>query len=238
MPIKAVVFDMDDTLYYESDYVRSGMHELEKWVMKNYSVNGFYGIAMNFFETGENKYIFNKTLDLLKIPYDEKIIQKMINVYRSHKPSILLLDDAKWVLNHIEKKVKVGLISDGFLEAQINKVQSLGLTQKFHSIILTDQFGRNHWKPSQRPYEQICINLQVSHDECMYIGDNVKKDFVTANKLGWKTVHVERENGVYSNITEKQEYMAHYKINNLKKISVIPEFQHLFITYDKEATYS
>jgi putative hydrolase of the HAD superfamily len=228
MSIKAIVFDMDDTLYYESDYVRSGMKELGKWIMENYNVDGFYETAIGFFETGERKYIFNKTLDILKIPYNEKLIQSMIILYRSHKPYIKLLNDSKWVLERLNKNIKIGLISDGYFDAQTNKVHSLGIEDKFHSIILTDQFGRNHWKPSQKPYEQTILNLKVTHDECMYIGDNVKKDFIAANKLGWKTVHIDRECGVYSNIIVKQEYMAHYKISNLKKLSVIPEFQHLF----------
>jgi putative hydrolase of the HAD superfamily len=236
MPIKAIVFDMDDTLYYESDYVKSGMHELENWISDKYHVSGFYDIAMSFFDTGERKYIFNKTLESLRIPYDEKLIQKMIHVYRSHKPSIKLLGDAKWVLDHIVSKVKVGLISDGYLETQTNKVESLGLAQKFHSIVLTDQFGRDHWKPSHKPYEQTTINLQVPHEQCMYIGDNVKKDFITAKKLGWKTVHIEREYGIYSFISEKQDYLAHYKINNLKELTYISEFQHLFIQQAEECS--
>ncbi|HWJ78053.1 MAG TPA: HAD family hydrolase [Niallia sp.] len=229
MSIKAVVFDMDDTLYSERDYVRSGMHELEKWVIENYNIFGFYKIAMNFFENGEKKYIFNKTLDLLNIPYNERLIQSMVSIYRSHRPSIQLLNDSKWVLDHLDKKVKIGLISDGYYDAQINKAHSLGIKEKFHSIILTDQFGRDYWKPSHKPYEQTSLNLQVSHHECVYIGDNVSKDFVTAKKLGWKTIHIERQFGIYANITEKKEFMAHYKINNLKELSGIPEFQHLFI---------
>ncbi|MFC0269954.1 HAD family hydrolase [Metabacillus herbersteinensis] len=235
MPIKAIVFDMDDTLYYESDYVRSGMNELGKWVNENYNIDAFYKIAMNFFEKGERKYIINKTLDLLMIPYNEKLIQKMISIYRSHKPTIQLLNDSKWVLENLEKNIKVGLISDGYFIAQTNKVHSLGIKDKFQSIILTDQFGRNNWKPSHKPYEQMCLNLQVCHDECVYVGDNVKKDFITAKKLGWKTVHIERETGIYAKITETPEYMAHYKINNLRELLDILEFQHLFNTHCEEA---
>lgn len=234
MPIRAVVFDMDDTLYYESDYVRSGIRHLEKWIIENFKVEGFYEVAISIFETGERKLIFNKSLEILKIPYNEKIIQSMITIYRSHRPKIKLLSESKWVLDHLKNNVKLGLISDGYLISQTNKVNTLGIKNKFHSIILTDQFGINHWKPSEKPYEQTVFNLQVDHDECIYVGDNVKKDFITAKKLGWKTVHIERENGIYANITEEQEYSAHYKINNLKKLSAIPEFKHLFITHYDE----
>ncbi|MFY0758461.1 HAD family hydrolase [Metabacillus dongyingensis] len=235
MPIKAIVFDMDDTLYYEKDYVKSGFKEIEKWIIERYHVEGFYNVAIDIFNKGERKYIFNETLNQLNIKYNEESIENLINIYRLHNPSITLLNDSKWVLDHLHKKVKVGLISDGYFDVQANKVHALGIKDQFDSIVLSDQFGRAHWKPSYKPYELTVKNLEVSHSECMYIGDNVIKDFITAKKLGWKTVHIEREIGVYKNILKKQEYLAHYKINNLKKLSMLPEFKHLFITTWKEA---
>jgi putative hydrolase of the HAD superfamily len=237
MSIKGIVFDMDDTLYNEKDYVSSGLIELDKHIKQRFTVDGFYEAAINLYEKGERKLIFNKALEVLKIPFDKKFIHFLISVYRSHKPDIHLLSDAKWVLDNVAKDVKLGLISDGYLDAQNNKVKALRLKERFHSIILTDRFGREYWKPSKVPYQHACIELQLNHRECLYIGDNVSKDFVTAKKLGWITVQIERVNGVYSGIEVSHEYEAKYKIDTLKKLSTIPELGHLFIKQN-ESTYS
>lgn len=229
MEIKAVVFDLDDTLYNQKDYIYSGLTVLDNWVKSKFKVNGFYDQAKRLFETGEKDFIFNKTLELMNIPFDEKLIQGMKKQYESHIPQISLLDDAKWILSNLANDIKIGIISDGDIEIQANKVRVLRLNERFHSVILSDRFGRNHWKPSPIPYKHVCMAMNVSHQECVYIGSDILKDFITAKRLGWKTVHINRRNPVYSSITVSEEYMAHYQIDNLKKLSTISEFQHLFI---------
>ncbi|MED4400908.1 HAD family hydrolase [Metabacillus fastidiosus] len=229
MKIKAIVFDMDDTLYDEKDYVQSGLTVLDNWVKFKFKVNGFYETAMTLFEAGERESLFNKTFELLKIRADKKTMNEMLNRYRAHIPQIKLFDDVNWVLSNLTKEIKVGLLSDGHIEQQANKVRALRIRGRFHSIILSDRFGRQNWKPSSVPYEHMCMALEVSHYDCLYIGSNVSKDFITAKRLGWKTVHIDRGNNNFPHTIEDKEYAAHYKINNLQKLSHISEFKHLFI---------
>ncbi|MFD0771232.1 HAD family hydrolase [Bacillus sp. CGMCC 1.60114] len=229
MVIKAIVFDMDDTLYKEKDYVISGFKAVDNWFREKYKKIGFYNTAIQLFDSGEKKFVFNKTLEKLNINYDEKLISNMLEQYRFHEPDIKLLEEAEWVLNNLVNNVKVGLISDGYLATQEKKVNALKLKEKFHSVILTDRFGREHWKPSQVPYEQISRELQVPHHQCAYIGDNLNKDFITAKKLKWTTVHIDREDGVYYNVRVEEDYNAHYTIDNLRKLSNIPVLKHMFL---------
>ena len=232
MQINAIVFDMDDTLYKESDYVISGYKAVDNWVAETYQKTGFYDTAIQIFHSGEKKLVFNKTLEKLNIKYDEKTIRNMIEEYRSHEPEIHLLEEAEWVLNHLIDTVKSGLISDGFLITQEKKVKALNLKEKLHSIILTDSFGKEHWKPSHVPYEQASKELGIPHHQCVYVGDNVNKDFITAKKLGWTTVHIDRKDGVYANQVVEQDYRAHYQINDLRELADIPVLKHMF-----KATY-
>ena len=109
MVIKAIVFDMDDTLYKEKDYVVSGFKAVDDWIKENYEKTDFYNIAIRLFNLGERKFLFNKTLEKLDIDYDEKLISKLIEQYRCHKPDIQLLDEADWVLNNLINTVKIGL---------------------------------------------------------------------------------------------------------------------------------
>lgn len=229
MEIKAIVFDMDDTLYKEKDYIVSGFKAVDDWIKEDYKKIGFYNIAIQLFDSGERKFVFNKTLEKLNITYDEKLISNLIEKYRLHKPDIQLLDEADWVLSNLTNNVKIGLISDGYLITQERKINALKLKERFHSIILTDELGREYWKPSQLPYEKISKELQVPHRQCVYIGDNLSKDFITAKKLNWITVHINREDGIYRNLIVEQDYKAHYTINNLRKLPDIPVLKHMFL---------
>ncbi len=131
MVIQAIVFDMDDTLYKEKDYVVSGFKAVDDWIKDNYGKIGFYNIAIRLFNSGERKFVFNKTLKKLDIDYDEKLISNLIEQYRFHKPDIQLLDEADWVLNNLVNTVKIGLISDGYLVAQKRKINALKLKRGF-----------------------------------------------------------------------------------------------------------
>ena len=229
MVIKAIVFDMDDTLYKEKDYVVSGFKAVDDWIKEDYKKIGFYNTAIQLFDSGERKFVFNKALEKLNITYDEKLISNLIEKYRLHKPDIQLLDEADWVLGNLTNNVKIGLISDGYLITQERKINALKLKERFHSIILTDKLGREYWKPSQLPYEKISKELQVPHQQCVYIGDNLSKDFITAKKLNWITVHINREDGIYRNLIVEQDYKAHYTIDNLRRLPDIPVLKHMFL---------
>lgn len=228
MKINAIVFDLDDTLYKESDYVLSGFRSVDKWLRDMYEIRGFYNIATKLFNEGDRKNIFNKALQILNFNFNEEIIKSMVNIYRTHEPEINLLDDASWALVNLQNSIKLGLISDGYLITQQKKINALNINGIFHTIILSDSFGRKSWKPSPIPYIKATEQLSCSHVECLYIGDNITKDFITAKKLGWKTVHIQRKEGIYFNTHGSQDYRAHYEIKDLREITNILELRHLF----------
>jgi putative hydrolase of the HAD superfamily len=228
MTINALVFDMDDTLYDEKDYVVSGFNAVDQWIKKQCEISGFYNTALELFESGEQTLIFNKTLARLDMVYDDAFIKSMVDCYRSHAPDIHLSEDAGWIFENLKDSVKIGLISDGYLDAQEQKVRVLKLQEKCHSVILTDRWGKLHWKPSPVPYEQASRDLQLPHDQCVYIGDNLNKDFITANRLGWTTVHIDRRSGVYSGSIVEQEYRAHYTVVDLRQLPGLPILKHMF----------
>ncbi len=201
--INAVVFDLDDTLFAEHEFVRSGFCAVGVWVERRFARRDFFPIAWELFHNGERTRIFDRTLDALSIPHDPELIQDMVDVYRDHFPRLTLLEDARAILDAVEGKKKLGIITDGFLNAQKNKVKALKLEERFDAIVYSDQFGREGWKPSPQPYQKIMELLRCTGPECLYVGDNPAKDFVTARALGWKTVQISRENGVYASVVAR-----------------------------------
>ncbi|MBC8081143.1 MAG: HAD family hydrolase [Gorillibacterium sp.] len=228
MGITAIVFDMDDTLYPEKDYVLSGFKAVSDRVFNQFGYLGFYELAEKLFASGEHRLIFNRVLDQLGISYDHQLVSELVACYRTHEPEIQLSADALCLLNRMNSKVKLGLLSDGYIEAQEQKLLKLNLQHRFHAVVLSDAFGREHWKPSPVPYEHVVRLLQVKHDECVYVGDNASKDFITAKALGWRTVRLKRPDGVYADTPVPEEFEAHYQIDSLIELTTIEELQHLF----------
>ena len=218
--IKAVVFDIDDTLISEHEYIRSGFNVVAQALSVKYQLlqeNVFLKLMNLFQESPKN--VFNRILDFYQIDYTIEDIKELIAIYRNHLPNISLYKDAKFILNELsEKDLKLGIITDGYQMTQRNKLLSLGIDAYFDSIIVTDELGREFWKPHARPYELIKEQLGVEFNEIIYIGDNISKDFVTAKKLGIKTIHIKRDEGIYTDLKYGQEYEADYQISSLEQV--------------------
>lgn len=218
--VEAIVFDLDDTLYLEEDFVISGFQAVSDYLIRFYSLNGFYEVAKDYYEKGMRGDIFDKSLKLLGVKDYEIIIPDLVEVYREHSPKITLLDDAKWAINYFSNKM-LGIITDGYLTTQQKKINALGIADKFAVIIFTDQNGRENWKPSSFPYLQFMELTKLKGEQCIYIGDNSIKDYITAKKLGWKTINIRREKGEYSNIEVEESYEADYDIDSLYALKEI-----------------
>jgi putative hydrolase of the HAD superfamily len=220
--IKAVIFDLDDTLFPEHEFVLSGFQAVSSWVATQYSILGFFEVAWQLFKEGKRNRIFNFTLEKLRVEYEPWMIQELVHIYRQHKPMISLHEDAKWAINHFKNQDKqLGIITDGYLTTQQNKVEALGIEPDFDAIIYSDLYGRENWKPSPVPYNKIMRSIRCQGKECVYVADNPHKDFVTAKSLNWRTVQICREGGEYSKITPEKSHDANFKIKSLLELKNI-----------------
>jgi putative hydrolase of the HAD superfamily len=223
--IELVVFDLDDTLFPEREFVKSGFHAVSDYLQKNgITSEALFPKLWETFCQGARSTIFNDVLLAVGIEPEERIISKLLEIYRYHKPSLCLFPDAEFILDHLHGRKKIGLLSDGYLETQKNKVAALNIERYFDIIMYTDSLGREFWKPHTCGYEKIMTESSVHGDMCLYIGDNPRKDFYGARQAGWKTVHVTRTDGIYSeqgNVPE--EYMADVSVRDLYKLAEVIE---------------
>ncbi|MED5075840.1 HAD family hydrolase [Geobacillus stearothermophilus] len=225
--IEAIIFDLDDTLFPESEFVKSGFMAVDNY-LKQQGIVGFYREALYLFNQGTRGNIFNLALDQLKVDYDLNFINKLVAVYREHLPTIALHEDAKWAIQYLKDKYKLGIITDGFLVTQKNKVKALGIADDFDVVVFSDAYGRENWKPSSVPYTKVMEALQLRGEQLIYVGDNPAKDFVTAKKMGWLTIQIKRKQGEYLNIEVSEEYQAHFVIESLF------ELKDLLLDLEKE----
>lgn len=169
-----VVFDLDDTLYKEIDYLKSAYKEIANRLEIDVAdeMYGWYCDGKNAFQCLIDKYQVSLSLS------------ELLDIYRFHEPKITLLPDAKDFLSHLkESNVKVGIISDGRGKTQRNKLKSLGLDW-IDDAVISEEFGSE--KPSEANYRYFMEKYPSMRYH--YFADNIKKDFITPNRLGWQTV--------------------------------------------------
>lgn len=219
--IKAIIFDLDDTLYNEREFVFGAFKEVSDYLGDKYKLNKktvYEDIIEIFNEYGRGK-IFDSICE--KYSIDENV-NELVTIYRESKPSINLYSDAEEILTWLKgNNYKIGLITDGMSKVQWNKINTLKLKRRVDNIVVSDDLGKDYWKPHEKPYRECIKYLDVKENECIYVGDNPNKDFIGARKLNMGSIRIIREAGDHMKVFLGEAYEADYKINTLKDITKI-----------------
>ena len=218
--IKCIVFDMDDTLYDEIDYYRSGFMVVSQTVSGDFGLESkaVFQSLWEVFNSGNHKNTFDTVLEKFSVSFNIEYIQKLVGIFRCHKPDIKLPSGSRIVLEDLRTRYKLGLITDGWLPAQELKVKVLGLESFFNCIVYTEMLGREHWKPSPAGFKKLLAELCVDTAQCVYVGDNLEKDFLSPNQMGFKTVRVIRERRIHFGKASSAQAEAHYEIDSISKL--------------------
>ncbi len=189
-PVKGIIFDLDDTLYSEKEYVRSGYK-----AVSDYLGGGFEDKLWQYFEEG--KAAISELVKEIGRADEEK---NCIEIYRSHKPDIHLNEGAYELITALIKDgYKVGIITDGRPEGQRNKIEAMGLDKLISDIIVTDELGGVQFrKPCDISFRIMMTKWRLNPADIVYIGDNPTKDFQAARQLGMKWIWFNNEDGIYS----------------------------------------
>jgi putative hydrolase of the HAD superfamily len=224
--ITTVVFDLDDTLYDEIEYCKTGFTAVAEFLAElpeASSAERIFRALWKQFTAGNRKNTFNAALIELGISYEDKFIDELVNVYRNHIPTIQLPQNSRDVLRELRAKYTLALITDGFLPAQQLKVQSLGIEEYFKCIVYTEQLGREFWKPSPAGFEKIIQSLNTKPENMVYIGDNEKKDFIAPNKLGFLTVQLIRPARLHTKVSSEHDGHAQHVIHEIAQLPALLE---------------
>lgn len=176
------VFDLDDTLFQEIDFLKSAYKHIANLLQPRICCD-LYEEMYSRYQRGENVFLwiisqygrFMRDID----------ISWFLREYREHQPEIKLKPDADSLLQSLrELMIPMGLVTDGRSITQRNKLQALGIETFFEDIIISEEFGSE--KPDARNFQY--FENKYPNKEFIFIGDNPAKDFIVPLQLGWKTI--------------------------------------------------
>ena len=212
-----LVFDLDDTLYSELTYVKSGFWAVAEYLSDSSVLDKNEAFdKLNFFLEKEGRgNVFNSVLESYNL-LSKKKVKKCLSVYRTHKPSIKVDNSAVSCLKKFSAYPKY-LVTDGNKIVQRNKVEALQIKKYFKKIFLTHNYGVRHSKPSPYCLIKIAEKEKLSeYNQIIFIGDNPNKDFIGIKPLGFKTIRIRQ--GMFETLTLDKKHEAHIEIKNLSEI--------------------
>lgn len=198
--MKAVLFDLDDTLFAERDFVASGLTAAAAWAAGRAGLNGedCRRELLRLAEDGPRGRVFDAWLESRALP--AAWAAEMVASYREHVPAIRPDPAAPALLERLAGRFALGLVSDGYLAVQRRKWGALGLDRWFGCALFTDELGRERWKPCPDGYRLVLERLGVEAAEAVYVGDNPAKDFLGARRAGLRSIRLRRPGGVYAGL--------------------------------------
>lgn len=210
-----LVFDLDDTLYNEMDFIKSGFNAVSDYLSNTYGLpSTFEEMCVVLDKYGRNQ-IFDKILKKYNV-YSIVKVKKCISLYRYHKPNIALSDSAQRCIERFSSYSKY-IVTDGNKLVQASKINALNIKQKFVGIYITRNYGIDKEKPSPYCFRKIQMKENAQEKDIVYIGDNSNKDFVGIKELGFRTIRIKQ--GFYKNIILSEEYEAEYTLSSLDELN-------------------
>ena len=135
---------------------------------------------------------------------DDALRARCLQIYREHVPDIALPQAHRDLLVRLRQSGrKLGIITDGRVDGQENKLEALGLKDLVDEYIVTDSLAgradvRLFRKPNPLAFHVIRERFGVSFEDMIYVGDNIRKDFQAPSSLGMTAVWYHNEHGIYS----------------------------------------
>lgn len=176
------IFDLDDTLYPEIEFLKSGYKSIAEKILPLINTN-IYDEMIYRHKNGE------KVFEWIVTNFSDSLggitVSHLLTIYRNHFPTIKMTEGAKDLMkNLIGRGFQLGLITDGRKITQRNKLKALQIEDYFVDIIISDEFG------SEKPNEKNFLFFEQKYPEknFIYIGDNTSKDFKVPCKIGWQTI--------------------------------------------------
>jgi putative hydrolase of the HAD superfamily len=208
-----IVFDLDDTLYKEIDFVKSSYIYINNFINKRYKID----LSSEIESCLKHKISF---YDCVKIKFPEVkdfTLQKYLELYRFHCPSISLSADVSAFISKIlEFNLEFSIITDGRSISQRNKIESLGISQIVKNVIVSEETG--YEKPHLNNFK--LLNEIYPDKNFVYIADNTSKDFLAPNILKWDSICIldNGQNIHKQNFALEKKFMPKKIIESFKEL--------------------
>lgn len=214
--IRAIIYDLDDTLFPEEAFRVSGFRFVAKYLTKEGVPVSLEDLLLLYKEYPRSCFDeLVKKYSITQTPLE------LLSLYKEHIPTISPYPEVTQVLEELHTTYTLGVISDYDHETQQRKLTALGIELYFTHVIFTDAIGTK--KPETLAFEKMKELMGCENGEIVYVGDNEEKDFIGARASGYHTVKYLSQ-GVYQKVQGEQKQKADFEMSDHREIfSILTE---------------
>jgi HAD superfamily hydrolase (TIGR01509 family) len=190
--IRALILDLDDTLYPEAQYVASGFVAVSEEASRLglAEAHTFLALCQQAAAQPEHRgRVFNQVLALLGADGAPGTIDLLVDAYHRHWPQITPYHEVTEVLERLHRSLRLSILTDGHRVAQATKVKALGLELLVHAVVINDAPAR--FKPHPDGFTEALHRLGAEPEHTLMVGDQ-DKDILGALRMQIRPVRIDR----------------------------------------------
>ncbi len=170
---KAVIFDLDNTLYDETEFLFPAYKVISNYIANKsgYNANAYETYLIDSFSNFGRSYLFDKLI------YDFQLqnittVEELLKILHSYQPSLAIYENVLSIIEELIFKEKtLFILTNGNHIQQRNKITALNIPIRFPMITV---IYANEFKPKPSPY---CVNLimkkyKIKNTQILIVGDS------------------------------------------------------------------
>ncbi|MBS7614716.1 TIGR02253 family HAD-type hydrolase [Candidatus Bathyarchaeota archaeon] len=222
MKIKAVIFDIEDTLYDSSLQMRmTRLNAVRAMIEAGLPIDLETGYKI--LEEIVAKYgphytkHFDSLLERLGLRWNPAVIAAGVVAYRETSDVYLkpFPDTIPTLVKLRDQKYKLGIVSDGRSVKQWQKLIQLGVHHLFHSVVIAEDLKTDVL--SVKHFAKCLENLEAKPQEAVYVSSRPNKEIQCANEAGIITARIRQGDSAIEEPV-KPGAKAMYEITRLSEI--------------------
>lgn len=226
MCYEAIIFDLDNTLLNFELCERQAILGAMEACRISLDLNGVNEtIFLQVYETYNSKYWSQRETfspgELIEMSYQSTLAQLDIqtdqisnlsqNFWHIFNHSAVMEPNVNEVLTVLARSYRLAVITNGFVSAQLPRMQAAGIEHFFEEVVVSEAIG--FAKPSPEIFHHALSRLDLTSAQVLYVGDSLTHDYAGAMQVNIDFCYYNRKNQVIP-----QEVQPKFMISELLKL--------------------
>lgn len=189
--VRALIVDLDDTLYDERTYVLSGFDAVAREIARRFpgvATGPLVAKMVAELDAHGRGRVFDGALEHAGVAAGPQLVEDLVHAYRDHRPRIALWPGVADTLARLALDYRLAVVTDGLAQMQRRKVEALGVSGLVAHVL----YCWEHEAPKPNPacYIEALRRLEARPEDAVVIGDNPGHDMAAARAIGSRSIRV------------------------------------------------
>lgn len=188
--MRAIFFDLDDTLYPYQAFVKSGFRAVARRLAADYALPP--RAVLKVLRRALAGEAAGREVQALCAHFNlpDTLVPSLVATIRDHRPTLRLPAESAAVLRSLRGSWRLGILTNGSPEIQKRKIAALGLGDLVDAAMCASECGSAEGKPAAAVFHTALARLDADPARSVFVGDNLTADIDGARAVGMQTIHV------------------------------------------------